>query len=175
MDREEKALAEFRTIYSSTCKYVFRAAVAGSRSVSDAEDVFQETYVELLSQLRRGKTIRDPQSYLTSILRRKLWASYQSSPASEISSAILDFSDAPSEPPDDLDIEESIITEQLYEQVAQRLRSKDETVRRIFYMYYSLEMKLPDIAEQLDIPLQSVKNKLYRTLAELRKLYGGDK
>ena len=74
---------------------------------------------------------------------------------------------------DEIDIEESIITEELYDEIASRLKAKDETVRQIFYLYYQLEMTLPEIAEQLDMPLNTVKSKLYRTLKEFRKLYGG--
>lgn len=173
MGGKDKAKAEFEKIYVQTSRKIFRAAAAGSRSLSDAEDVFQETYTDLLIQLRRNAEIKDPENYLITVLRRKLWRNSHSPEKNFLAGQIIDFSDEEESLPDEIDIEESIITEELYDEIASRLKAKDETVRQIFYLYYQLEMTLPEIAEQLDMPLNTVKSKLYRTLKEFRKLYGG--
>ena len=168
-----KIRKEFEKIYTETCRRIYRIAAAGSRTFADAEDVFQETYLEFLDRLREGAEIQNPENYLITIVRRRLWAHNKVSEPQMIA-PMLEFSEEIlQEPPDEMDIEETIISDSLYDEVIARLRAKDETVQRIFYLYYRLDMQLSDIAELLDIPLYSVKNKLYRTLKELRKLYGG--
>ncbi|MFQ9801920.1 MAG: sigma factor-like helix-turn-helix DNA-binding protein [Clostridia bacterium] len=38
-------------------------------------------------------------------------------------------------------------------------------------MYYSLDLTIPEIAKQLSMSESNVKNKLYRTLKEMRNFY----
>lgn len=168
MDDQNTADLEFSRIYSQTCRKIYRAAVSGTASLSDAEDVFQETYVELLDQLRRGRKIRRPEHYLLTILRRRL-SSYYKADTAAISTDDDSFSDP--DFADDLDIEESIVTDSLIEELISRLKQKDDTVQKIFYLNYSCGLTLPEIASELALPLGTVKNRLYRTLKELRAYY----
>lgn len=44
-------------------------------------------------------------------------------------------------------------------------------IRKIFYLYYSLELTIAEIAVELEMTESNIKNKLYRTLAELRQRF----
>ncbi len=161
---------EFDRIYSQTCRRIYSAAVAGARTFSDAEDIFQETYVELLGALKKGRQINEPAAYLMTILRRRLSEHYRGAARQqEIADIVMGYGS--DEPTDDLDIEESCITEQLYEEMISLLKAKDEVTQQIFYLYYRLDRSLPETAAELDLPLSTVKSKLYRALKELRKHY----
>ena len=48
----------------------------------------------------------------------------------------------------------------------------DETVGRIFYLYFVCDMKLEEVAEAMDMKLSTVKTKLYRTLERQKKKFG---
>lgn len=168
MDDQNTADLEFSRIYSKTCRKIYRAAVSGTASMSDADDVFQETYVELLGQLRRGRKIRRPEHYLMTILRRILSSHYKADP---VTLSTDDDSCTEHYLADELDIEDSIITDSLIEELITLLKQKDDTVRKIFYLYYSCDLTLPEIASELALPLGTVKNRLYRTLKELRAYY----
>ena len=51
------------------------------------------------------------------------------------------------------------------------IKQKDLITAKVFYLYYTLDMKLSDIATELNITESNVKNRLYRTIKELRKKY----
>ncbi len=73
----ESVTQQFEEIYSETCRQIYYMAVAGARTPHDAEDIFQETYVELLNELYKGRKIESTLAYLKTILRRKLSEHYK--------------------------------------------------------------------------------------------------
>ncbi len=167
----ESVTQQFEEIYSETCRQIYYMAVAGARTLHDAEDIFQETYVELLNELNKGRKFESTHAYLKTILRRKLSEHYKGLTQTEqIAEFLINF-DSNDDPIDDLDIEDSIITDSLYEEVISLLKGKDDLTQRIFYLYYSLDRSLSETAAELDMPISTVKNKLYRTLKEFRKHY----
>ncbi len=68
-------------------------------------------------------------------------------------------------------IDERLETEELLRKIRKHLKTKAELVRKIFYLHYDLELTLQEVADQLDLPLSTVKSRLYRTLRELRRIY----
>jgi len=163
----------FKAIYESTSKKIFGVIYAGTDSLADAQDIFQETYVDLYNALRSGRKIRDPQSYAVTIARKKLSAHYKRQKKRLNNIEISDIGESEENLlADDYDIEDSVINSRLYEEISARLEAKPEIVRKIFVMFYSLDMSVGEIAEDLSVSQSFVKNKLYRTLKEFRKIYG---
>ena len=60
----------FRKIYEQTNKKIYSRIIAGAADRSDAEDIFQETYVNLFNALKAGREISEPEAYLMTIARR---------------------------------------------------------------------------------------------------------
>ena len=58
----------------------------------------------------------------------------------------------------------------MLDEARQCIQSKPEDVKKIFYLYYDMGLTVPEIAEKLSVSQSNVKNKLYRTLKELRNL-----
>ena len=173
MKKDVLVRQRFEKIFSQTSGYIYGLAVRDARSLADAEDAFQETYVDLLNALEKGREIMYPKSYLASVLRRKLSALYRSQSSARETSIVdnlmsFEFDDTDI---DDYEIEEKLVTEELIDKLAELLRDKDATVRRIFYMRFVLELTYPEIAEKTDIPVSTVKSKVYRTLLQFRKYY----
>ena len=75
---------------------------------------------------------------------------------------------------DDLPVVEQVEKGLLLSDIAAQLATKPLDVQRIFLLYYSLDMPIRRIAAELNLRESSVKNKLYRTIGELRRLYGKD-
>ena len=69
-------------------------------------------------------------------------------------------------------IEEEVINKQMVDDVFEHLSKKTDDVKRIFYLFYYVDMTIEEIANDLDISVSNVKNKLYRTVRELRTIYG---
>ena len=74
---------------------------------------------------------------------------------------------------DDYSLDISMLNRALIEDIRREISTKPQIVQKIFFMRYSLDMTIPEIAELLSVGESYVKNKLYRTISELRKLYVG--
>jgi len=56
------------------------------------------------------------------------------------------------------------------------VQSKSKEVQKIFYLFYMGGLTIPEITKELSCSESNVKNKLYRTVKEIRTIYkkGGD-
>lgn len=167
----------FRKIYEQTNRKIYSRIIAGAADRSDAEDIFQETYVDLFNALKAGREISEPEAYLMTIARRKLYAYYkQLNRVRKRETAVSEDENRDIDPDEmaleNYSIEDSVVNVKLYEEISVRLREKPDITQRIFAMFYSLDMAIPEIAESLSVSESFVKNRLYRTLKEFRSLYG---
>ena len=169
----------FNEIYDSTNRKVLVYITAKCGSPSDIHDIFQETYMELYSVLvRKGPGyIQNGEAFVMRIAKQKL-SRYYSLTARLKSLLPLSGSsaDAEGDPPEDLElnsysIDEQICSRDLTAKIYDVLSTKSPEIRKIFYLYYNLDLTISEIASQLSMTESNVKNKLYRTLKELRKLY----
>jgi RNA polymerase sigma-70 factor (ECF subfamily) len=67
-------------------------------------------------------------------------------------------------------IEDFSIKQDTLETAKQYIQSKPEDVQKIFYLRYDTDMSIFEIAQTLKMNESNVKNKLYRTLNELRNV-----
>lgn len=72
---------------------------------------------------------------------------------------------------EDSTIDDQIVNDALLAEIRLYLRGKPAVTRKIFYLYYSMELTIPQIAAELQMTESNVKNRLYRTLSELRTKY----
>lgn len=68
-----------------------------------------------------------------------------------------------------IDIEYNFLLQYNTDKVWKYLKKKSMTISRIFYLHYTLDLTINEIAEELNISESNVKNYLYRILKELRK------
>jgi RNA polymerase sigma-70 factor (ECF subfamily) len=66
--------------------------------------------------------------------------------------------------------EDFSVNHALIETVRQFIDTKPEDVQKVFYLMYDIDLTIPEIAKALSISESNVKNKLYRTLKEIRNL-----
>jgi RNA polymerase sigma-70 factor (ECF subfamily) len=66
--------------------------------------------------------------------------------------------------------EEFVVHQIMLETAQQFIHNKPEDVEKIFYLFYEAGLSIPEISKELSINESSVKNKLYRTLKELKDL-----
>jgi RNA polymerase sigma-70 factor (ECF subfamily) len=62
-----------------------------------------------------------------------------------------------------------VATKEMVATAISYLAEKDELTKKIFYLYYFLDKSIKEIAELFSVKESNVKNKLYRTLKELRE------
>lgn len=87
---------------------------------------------------------------------------------SEEETAALEAELSKNEPMFDEVIHNKILAKQIFDDVMQ----SDETVGRIFYLYFVCDMKLDEVADAMDMKLSTVKTKLYRTIERQKKKFG---
>ena len=67
------------------------------------------------------------------------------------------------------DIEEIFYKTEMVAKVQELLKKKSDEIQKIFYLYYTMELRIPEIAKLLQMKPQTVKSKLYRTRNDLYK------
>jgi RNA polymerase sigma-70 factor (ECF subfamily) len=173
---------------------VLNAAVAGVKSArpkcqirgdvfkcghtADIGDIFQDTYMELYQVLSRREAdyIKNDKAFVLRIAKRKIARYYSllerfkvfvSMTATNGDGEEFELSDLEA---DAFMTEDFVVNQALLEAAGQFIRQKPEEVKKVFYLFYDLGLTIPEIAETLKMRESNVKNKLYRTLKELRTL-----
>ena len=184
-DRKEQCMNRqtddfLNEIYDATAKKILCYITAKCGNTNDIQDIFQETYTELYSVLRRrgADYIQEPEAFVMRIAKVKLHRHYTLAERMKfiVSSRVGNGEDE-AELTDlvtscELSLEDAMEINETVSVVREFIRSKDDETRRIFYLYYYMDMTLAQIAEAMSVSESKVKHKLYGTLKELRKLYG---
>ena len=54
------------------------------------------------------------------------------------------------------------------------LKQKDLITAKIFYLYFAVDLKITEISKDLELNESNIKNRIYRTLKELKRYLGKD-
>lgn len=167
------SLENFEEIYNSTYNSTLMYIVCKCSNIDDVNDLLQETYVELYKILKRKKYIvlENYQNYIIGISKKKIQRYYGLLYQSKITSVWnnKDDEEYELEIPSDIDLELNIITKLNAEEVWNYIKQKDITVVKVFYLYYYSELKISQIANQLNMSESKIKNILYRTIKDIKK------
>ena len=172
------AASRFGEIYDSTNKAVLALITAKCGRTADISDIFQDTYMELYKLLNeRGvEYVTNEKALVLRIAKRKIARYYSLLERLRLFVSIS----TTNEDGEEVDLSEleadSFLTDDfsinhaLLDTIRQFIKSKPEDVRKVFYLMYDVDLTIPEIAQTLSISESSVKNKLYRTLKELKNL-----
>ncbi|MBR1763815.1 MAG: RNA polymerase sigma factor [Ruminococcus sp.] len=164
----------FDRLYESTKQSVLIYIAARCRSITDIEDIYQETYLRAYDALRQRRELRDPEAFVMGIAKhcvshyysvlQRMKLRIQPAPREE-TSELPDLAD-------DEDLEELVADRLLYEELYNDICTRPPTVQRMFYLHYLLELPLSQTAEALGLTEGQVRQQLYKTVRELRRKYG---
>ena len=175
---DPSAVSRFDEIYDSTNKAVLALITAKCGRTADIGDIFQDTYVELYKILCKRGTgyVTNGKALVLRIAKRKIARYYSllqrlrnfvSMSAVNADGEEVDLSDFEA---DAFLSEDFSVDYALLETVKGILSRKPEDVQKVFYLMYDADLTISEIAEALSMSESNVKNKLYRTLKELRDL-----
>ncbi|MCL2037218.1 MAG: sigma-70 family RNA polymerase sigma factor [Oscillospiraceae bacterium] len=176
----------FDEIYNSTHRSVLAYITSKCSGFADIQDIFQETYLELYQILnKRGADyITDEKALLFRLAKQKIANSYSllkrlqvlvKNQKREAISEIESEVDESALKADPFLTEEYVVNQILLESVRKYINSKPDTVKKVFYLFYDLELSIPEIAEKLSLTESDVKNKIYRTIKQIRKQFLNEK
>lgn len=175
------AQSYFETVYEQTYNDLLKYTVIRCDGLDYVHDVLQNAYAAFYRRvLKKGSgDIANPQAYLMRLVKHELGRQYGIFALRRKNIPV--FSSVEDENYDSMERELSMESDDFTrltedKDVVRRILGelkKDEAVWKIFVLHFLNDMKLDEVAEELDMPLSSVKNKLYRTLKKLRAAYGG--
>ena len=147
------SLEKFEEIYNKTYKTTLKYIVLHCSNLEDVNDIIQDTYVELYNNIKRKKQIilENEQGFIIGIANHIIKKYYRKIYKNKNDISIL---------------KENV------EKVWEYVNKKDAKIAKVFYLYYGLDMKIVDIAEALEITQSATKNYIYRTIRELRSIFG---
>ena len=167
----------FKEIYEKTYKETLKFIVIKCHDIDDINDIIQDTYLELLLIIKKRKKleIEHISQYMMGIANNIIKRHYyKKMKRNKVILYQQTEEEETAEIKDDFDLEQEIITKDNVETVWEYVKNKDVMIAKIFYLYFSFGLKISEIAQALDLKESNVKNRIYRTLNELKKFLGKD-
>jgi len=169
--------SRFDEIYDATSKSVL-AYITAKCVTADISDIFQETYLELYRVLtdRGVDYIKHEKAFVMQIAKHKIARHYSLMERLRMFVSTTSVNDDGGEVDiTDLEVDAFLTADfsvnyVLLETAQQFIHAKPEIVQKVFFLMYEADLTIPEIAKTLSISESNVKNKLYRTLKELRNL-----
>lgn len=162
---------DFEKIYKDTYNKVLRFIVIKCRNIDDINDIIQDIYLELLKLLKRKKMleVENIESYILGISNNVLKRYYHKKKKDNIVYYYQDDSNLEKDIEDTFDLEANIINKHNIAKVWEYLKQKDLITTKIFYLYFAVGLKISEISKELEIGESNIKNRIYRTLREIKK------
>ena len=168
---------DFEQIYRQTYNMLIRYIVVKCNNIDDINDILQETYMELLKKIRKRKNleVENINNFIYGIANNIIKRHFHKKKLEKIVYLYSnDEEDTPLDIEDTFDLEQDFITKENVDRVWQYINTKDLLTTKVIYLYFILGLKISDVANELNISESNAKNKIYRTLKELKVNLGKD-
>lgn len=165
---------DFNRIYIKYGRFIFLIALSIVKNEQDAEDVTQNTFIELFKQLAADKSINNVKSWLGKVAKNKsidhIRKKSKEGNAYEIDETILSISDK-----DKIKTMERLFPgnkdkHKLITDLEICINSLSKRSKQCIILYYYKQKKYIQIAEYLDILYGNVRSTIYNAKKTLKKL-----
>ncbi len=166
---------QFERIYNETYNRTLRFIIIKCNNIEDVNDILQDTYIELLKILSKKKipNYENIENYILGIANNIIKRHYYKKKKDNIVSYYYDNEEEKEiEVADSFDLEQNIITKENVNKVWLYISNKDLLTVKVFYLYFVLGLKISELSTELNISESNSKNRIYRTLKELKKYLG---
>ncbi len=153
-----------KTELTEYADYLLQTAMYRVQSIEDAEDLVQETLISALIEIHRGKQIKNPKSWLVTVLNRK----YYDMLRRKYRKPVINI-DMAGEIPDADDFSEQIEQSEDAENIRRCLAYLTGLYRQVMVRYYMHGESVKQIAAALNIPENTVKSRLDTGRKHIRK------
>jgi len=169
----------FNRVYAETLTSLSRFVVNKCGNILDVEDILQNIYARFFRRiLKKGhKDIENPEAFLINIAKFECKNYFGGLKKRSAVSSFTEFSDEQmyeieaEMSKNAKQLEDVLCNEMLARQIFEDIASQDAITGKIFYLHFVCDLKLDEIAKELNITLSSVKNKLYRTIERQKKKF----
>lgn len=157
----------FNKLYKETFDDISKYVICSTPNINDVNDILQIIYMDIFKIINKDNYDLLNKSYIRAIAKNKINDYYRYNYKQKIVSLFTNKDDI-EDYKDNIDIEKSILEQYDQEKVWKYLK-KNQTIAKIFYLYYSFGLTIQEIAHELKLSESNVKNYLYRTLKKLKK------
>ena len=171
--------AYFNDAYDKTISSLTRYVVSKCNNVLDTEDILQNIYARFFQRIvKKGyEDIENAEAFLISIAKFECKNYYAGQKKHSVTESFSDYSDEQMVMVEaemsrtQKNLEDVLCDELLAREIFEDIAEADPTTGKIFYLYFVCDLKLAEIAEELNMTLSAVKNKLYRTIERQKKKF----
>jgi RNA polymerase sigma-70 factor (ECF subfamily) len=171
--------AYFNRVYGETFRSVSRFVVSKCGSVQDSEDIVQNIYTRFYQRIaKKGyEDIENAEAFVINIAKFECRNYFGSVKKHSVSTSFSEYTEEQmveiekEMSKEQKNLEDVLCNEILAKQIFDDIARDDPVIGRIFYLHFVCDMKLDDVAKELDLTLSSVKNKLYRTIERQKKKF----
>ncbi len=175
---DQETLKTFEKLYYESYNEVLKYVICNCSNIEDTKDIVQNVYLEVIKKIKNSKQIKITKQYIIGIAKNKVKDYYRLRYKNKILSLFSkkDEIDLVDQISSDCDLQDNFIKKTDLKLVWEYLKNKKSIISKIFYLYYSENYEIKEIASILNISESNVKNNLYRTMKELKTLLniGGD-
>ncbi|MGL4452819.1 MAG: RNA polymerase sigma factor [Sarcina sp.] len=162
-----------RNIYDETYDDILKYIISKCSNIDDIQDIIQNVYFNFYKAMQK-REILEPKRYLIRIARNEIFKTYGilSLAKNNIPIFSLGFEKIESDFENStLSLNENFDSTLICDEIYNYLRKSDELTFKIFLLHFKCDMKIKDISIKLRITESTVKNRLYRTLKELKTTF----
>lgn len=156
----QEALDNFDKIYNESYKDISRYVLLNANNITDVKDILQNIYLEVYKNIDK---ITD-KNYIFGIAKNILKKYYRFKFIRKNDIEITDNIKS------NINLEKTVMDKFDTELVWKYLKRKNQIIAKIIYLYYYEELTIKEIANILNLTESNVKNYIYRTLNELRRI-----
>lgn len=156
----QKALDKFDVVYNESYKDISRYVVLNANNIGDVKDILQNIYLEVYKNIDK---VSD-KNYVFGIAKNVLKKYYRFKFLRKDDTEITDNIKS------NINLEKTVMDKFDTELVWKYLKKKNNNIAKIIYLYYYEDFTIKEIANSLNLTESKVKNYIYRTLKELRRI-----
>ena len=156
----QKALEKFDEVYNESYRDISRYVVVSSNNIDDVQDILQNIYLEVYKNIDKVKD----KNYVFGIAKNVIKKYYRFKFMKKSDEVLYDNIS------DSINLEKSVMEKFDTEFVWNYLKKKGGNISKIMYLYYCEDFTIKEIADTLNLTESNVKNYIYRTLKELRRI-----
>lgn len=156
----QKALDKFDVVYNESYKDISRYVVLNANNISDVKDILQNIYLEVYKNIDK---VSD-KNYVFGIAKNVLKKYYRFKFLRKDDTEITDNIKS------NINLKKKVMDKFDTEIVWKYLKKKNNNIAKIIYLYYYEDFTIKEIANSLNLTESNVKNYIYRTLKELRRI-----
>lgn len=156
----QKALDKFDVVYNESYKDISRYVVLNANNIGDVKDILQNIYLEVYKNIDKVSDKNYVFGIAKNVLKKYYRIKFLRKDDTEITDSIKS----------NINLEKTVMDKFDTELVWKYLKKKNNNIAKIIYLYYYEDFTIKEIANSLNLTESNVKNYIYRTLKELRRI-----